>query len=70
MTDDTLRRSRPDSERINTREQYEINYWTRALGVSSEELLSAVKAVGDSEKEVRQYLGRRQASDSSRPSRA
>jgi hypothetical protein len=52
----------PDTYRINTREQAEVNYWTRALGVTPEELLSAVRAVGDSEEKVRQHLaGGRQA---------
>lgn len=55
---DTSRRHRPDSERINTREQYEINYWSKTLQVSPEDLLAAVKAVGDSEQKVRQYLGK------------
>jgi hypothetical protein len=46
----------PDTYRINTREENEINYWTRQLGVTRDELLSAVRAVGDSEDQVRQYL--------------
>jgi hypothetical protein len=48
----------PESYRINTREQAEVNYWTRQLGVTRDELLSAVRAVGDSEDKVRQHLSR------------
>ena len=48
--------SRSDIYRINTREQYEINYWAREFGVSADQLLSAVSAVGDAEDKVRQHL--------------
>lgn len=58
MAEDPSSRHTPDSYRINTREQAEVNYWTRQLGVSREELLSAVRAVGDSEDKVRQHLAR------------
>ena len=58
MTEDSGRRRAPDGYRINTREQAEVNYWTRQLGVTREELLSAVRAVGDSEEQVRQHLAR------------
>jgi len=58
MAEDTSSRRVPDSYRINTREQAEVNYWTRQLGVTQEELLSAVRAVGDSEDQVRQHLAR------------
>lgn len=48
----------PDTYHINTREKAEIDYWTRRFGVSPEELLSAVSAVGDHEEAVRRHLGK------------
>jgi hypothetical protein len=58
MAEDSSSRRAPDTYRINTREQAEVNYWTRQLGVTREQLLSAVRAVGDSEDKVRQHLAR------------
>jgi hypothetical protein len=58
MTENSSSPRAPDTYRINTREQAEVNYWTRTLGVTREELLSAVHAVGDSEDKVRQHLAR------------
>ena len=48
----------PDTFRITTREKAEVDYWTRRFGVSREELLSAVRAVGDREENVRRHLGK------------
>jgi hypothetical protein len=46
----------PDRDRINVHEDYELEYWTRQLGVSKEELIAAVKAVGTSADAVRENL--------------
>jgi len=48
--------SRTQTYHINTRDPHEIDYWSRALGVSPDELNSIIHAVGDSEDKVRQYL--------------
>ena len=58
MAEDRDAPRRPDVYRINTREQHELDYWTRQLGVTRDQLLSAVTAVGDSEDKVRQHLGK------------
>jgi hypothetical protein len=58
MADDPSAPRNADVYRINTREQYELDYWTRQLGVTRDQLLSAVTAVGDSEDKVRQHLGK------------
>ena len=47
---------RSEFYRINTLDPHEIEYWTRQFGVSPEELISTVRAVGDSEDKVRQRL--------------
>ena len=58
MTDDKSKAGGPDRDRINVNEDYELQYWTKALGVSADELREAVKAVGPTAAEVRQHLGK------------
>jgi hypothetical protein len=54
---DNLQKKRPqDASRINTSEQWELDYWIEALGVSEQELKEAVKAVGNAADNVRKYL--------------
>lgn len=58
MTDDKKNTGNPDRDRINVNEDYELQYWTKALGVSAEELRGAVKAVGATAVAVRKHLGK------------
>ena len=58
MSDDKTRRGEPDRSLINMREDYEVKYWTRHLGVSRDELQSAVEKVGNSAAAVRKQLGK------------
>lgn len=58
MTDDKRNAGSPDRERINVNEDYELQYWTKALGVSAEELRAAVEAVGPTAVAVRERLGK------------
>lgn len=58
MTDDKNKTGGPDRDRINVNEDYELQYWTKALGVSADELRAAVKAVGPTAAAVRQHLGK------------
>jgi len=48
----------PDRDRINIHENYEVEYWTKALGVSAEELKKAVAAAGTSADAVRKHLNK------------
>ena len=59
MADDTSNRSGQDRSRINTSQEHEVRYWTKALGVSEEELKKAVQSVGNSADKVREHLGKR-----------
>lgn len=59
MSDDRSNRGAQDRARINVHENHELEYWTKALGVSREELERAVKAVGVSADAVREHLGKR-----------
>lgn len=56
---DNLQKAGPqDRSRINTSERWEVDYWTKELNVSSDELERAVKAVGPSVNAVRAYLNK------------
>ena len=61
MADDLTNRGRPDRSLINMREDHEVKYWTRHLGVSREELERAVDKVGNSAAAVRKELGKEAA---------
>jgi hypothetical protein len=56
MSDDLQNRGQQDRNRINLHEKHEIQYWTKALGVTQEELEQAVKKAGNSADAVRQHL--------------
>lgn len=48
----------PDRDRINIHENYEVEYWSKELGISPEKLREAVKNAGTSAKAVREYLNK------------
>jgi len=52
-------RSARDRRRINLGEEYEIEYWAKALGASKEQLIEAVNKVGDSVDAVQAELSSR-----------
>lgn len=58
MSDDKSKTGSPDRDRINLSEDYEVQYWTKELGVSEKELRDIVKAVGNTSKAVRERLGK------------
>lgn len=58
MTDDKKKTGSPDRDRINVNEDYEVQYWTKTLGVTAAQLREAVKAVGPASAAVRKHLGK------------
>jgi hypothetical protein len=56
MSDNLHNRGPQDRSRINLHEKWEVQYWTRELGVSEEELEQAVKQAGNSVNAVREHL--------------
>lgn len=58
MSDDFKQRHPQDSSRISTSEDWEVRYWTKALGVSEEELKRLVKQHGNSAAAIRKALGK------------
>lgn len=58
MADNLQDRGQQDRSRINVHEKWELDYWTRQLGVSEQQLIEAVSAAGPSVNKVKQHLGR------------
>ena len=58
IADDLKQTGRQDDQRINLDQDHEVNYWSKELGVSREELRRAVEQAGPMVKNVRQHLNR------------
>lgn len=56
MSDNKRDVGAPDRDRINMSEDYEVQDWTKSLGVTKERLQEAVNAVGSSADKVREFL--------------
>ena len=56
MADDKRNPGRPDRDRINMEEAYEVQYWSERFGVSQEELAAAVEKVGPMASDVQREL--------------
>ncbi|SHG72352.1 DUF3606 domain-containing protein [Massilia sp. CF038] len=53
MADDLNNRGAQDRNRISLTEKHEVAYWTKALGISEEELQRLVSKVGNNPAAVR-----------------
>jgi hypothetical protein len=58
MADDKTKAGKPDRDRINVNETYELRDWSKKFGVSEDALKAAVQAVGPMAKDVAQKLGK------------
>ncbi len=58
MSDDLNNRGPQDRSRINMSEKWEVQYWTKELGVSEEELRQIIQQAGNNVTAVRQHLKR------------
>lgn len=56
MADDKSKKGPRDASRINVNEEYELQYWTKELNVSPEELKKAVQQVGPMVADVKKYF--------------
>lgn len=56
MSDNLQNRGAQDRSRISLSEKWEVEYWTKELGVDREQLEQAVKQAGNSANAVRQHL--------------
>lgn len=58
MTDNT-KQTGQDRKLISLEQDYEVRDWMKSFGCTEEELRAAVKAVGNSADEVREYLAKK-----------
>jgi hypothetical protein len=58
MADDTSKTGAADRTQINVNQPHEVQYWTKALGISEDQLKTAVKSVGPNAEAVRKHLGK------------
>jgi hypothetical protein len=56
MSDDKSNRGAQDRSRISLNEDYEVRYWTEALGVTRERLEELVRQHGNSAEKIREAL--------------
>ena len=56
--DDLKKKGAADRSKINMHEAWEIDHWTKELGVSKDRLQRVVNKVGNSAAAVRKELGR------------
>jgi Protein of unknown function (DUF3606) len=54
--DNLTKKDQRDRSKINMHEDFEVKYWTHALGVSREKLQQVVEKVGNSAAAVRKEL--------------
>jgi hypothetical protein len=66
MADDTTKRDYRDRDRINVHEDYELQYWTKELGVTPVKLKQTVEKVGVMASDVRKALGKVKEADEDR----
>jgi hypothetical protein len=59
MADDKTKRGPQDAARIDLSEDYEVRYWTEALGVNADRLREVVGEVGSSAAAVRERLAQK-----------
>ncbi len=62
MSDSLQDRGPQDRSSINVHEKWEVDYWTRALGVTEAQLVEAVMAAGPGVKNVKRHLASETAS--------
>lgn len=58
MSDDLDKKGKEDAIRINVNEDWELNDWSKKLGVTKNQLKKAVETVGDSVDAVKKYFGK------------
>lgn len=58
MSDNKKEVGKPDRDRINVNEPYELNDWSKKFDVTKERLKEVVKEVGPMVKDVKKELGK------------
>lgn len=58
MSDDKTKTGPADDSRINVHEDYELEYWSKKLGVTKQQIKDAVTKVGVMVVNVKNHLGK------------
>jgi hypothetical protein len=58
MPDNLKQTGKPDDKRINASQEHELAYWAKELGVTREELRSAIENAGPMVDDVRHQLNK------------
>jgi hypothetical protein len=58
MADDKTKKGPADASRVNVKEPYEVEYWSKKFGVTPQQLKDAEKKVGPMAKDVQKALGK------------
>lgn len=58
MADNPDDRGARDRARINVNQPHEVSYWSRKLGITEDELRSAVRQAGPMVADVQRHLGK------------
>lgn len=58
MPDNLHLRGQPDRSKVNVHEPWEVEYWTKKWGITAQQLVNAVNAVGTSSAAVARHLGK------------
>lgn len=58
MADDKSKKGPADRDRININEAYEVEYWSKELGISPQKLRELVEKHGVMVKDVKKALGK------------
>ena len=58
MADDKTKTGKPDRDRINVEEEYELHAWAKKFGVTPERLKQAVKTSGPMVRDIEALLGK------------
>jgi hypothetical protein len=58
MSDDKSKAGKPDRERINIHEPYELRDWAKHFGVTEQQIKDAVLKAGVMVKDVQKQLGK------------
>ncbi|OZI61304.1 DUF3606 domain-containing protein [Bordetella genomosp. 11] len=58
MSDNLQERGPADRSRINLNERWEVDYWSKTLGCTPDQLREAVAKAGSSVDKVREQLGK------------
>ncbi|MEO8207346.1 MAG: DUF3606 domain-containing protein [Chthoniobacterales bacterium] len=58
MSTEQFETEKPESEQLNINDCSQVQFWTKKLGISPEQLKEVVKTIGTSIPDIRRQLGK------------